>query len=307
MSPPTVLLRDIYERDMDLLLLEEFVSSTNFCREFLKLIGITDDLSLMSAERSVLTQTGESDIELTFAGNGQKFRLLIENKVDAPLQPRQGVRYLERGKIYCESGVCHEVKAIIVGPAVYLANAESHGFDASVTYEQLLAWFETNGNLGPRCIYKAAVINRAIERGHTGWQLRPNQTTTDFWHRYWKLSEACAPELCMREPAQKPRDPNFIRFRPPLIPTEISLIHQVPYGRVDLQFSAMADKLAKIEKQFGKKLLPGMRIIKAAKSGAIRVRVEEIDMQAPFAESENDIRNALKAAVSLLHLYADTE
>ena len=303
MTTDIVVLRDIFERDMDLLLLEEFVSSADFCQWFLKQIHINGNFVLERAERSVITATGESDIELTFVGTDQRLMLLIENKVDAPLQVRQAARYLERADTYCESGVCNRVVTIIVAPSTYLGFAVSNDFNASITYEGLLDWFKFSSGLGPRRLYKMAVISRAIDRGSSGWQLLPNSTTTDFWQRYWKLSCALAPELCMPEPELKPRDSNFIRFRPPSVPSELSFIHQVPYGRVDIQFPAMADRRAELQKRFEKKMQKGMQIVKAAKSGAIRVRVAEIDMQAPFKDSENKVRVALRAAVSLLALY----
>jgi len=99
----------VSERDIDLLLLEEFQSSLSFQDWFVKLaLGSSVRLGkVIRAERSVTDSTGESDLEIDFAGHDNSItRLMIENKVKAGLQPLQAHRYLLRGQKYLERGRC---------------------------------------------------------------------------------------------------------------------------------------------------------------------------------------------------------
>jgi len=76
----------VSERDIDLLLLEEFLSSPDFSDWFvMKALGDSVNLGrCMEARRSVSDGSGESDLEISFVQeDGVRTRLLIENKVNA--------------------------------------------------------------------------------------------------------------------------------------------------------------------------------------------------------------------------------
>ena len=77
----------ISERDIDLLLLEEFQSATGLEDWFVaQTLGLSVRLGEgVSADRSVSQSTGESDLEIVFSDQGGTTCLLIENKVNAGL------------------------------------------------------------------------------------------------------------------------------------------------------------------------------------------------------------------------------
>jgi hypothetical protein len=305
-TQPSVVVRGICERDIDLLLLEELVASADFRVWFLGKLGIRSDATLQQAERSVSAVSGESDLELTFRAGRETVRVLVENKVDAPLQPDQAGRYHERALAYQKDGVCDRVVTAVIAPEVYFDAGAKHGFDAFVNYEAVLSWFETAVGLGPRRTYKVAAMRQAIERGRQGWQMVPDVAATSFWRSYWELAEQVAPTLRMPKPAAKPATSSFIRFCPLSLPSDVTLYHKVPYGRVDLQFAGMGNKLTSIQKRFGRFLSPEMRVDRAAKSAAIRIGLDEIDMTAPFANSKRKVEQALAAALALLRMYEAT-
>ena len=93
------------ECDIDLFLLEEIVASPSFLSWLLSSIGLPSG-ELVSVARSVHTETGESDIELIVRSQPQLTKVLIENKIDAPLQPRQAERYRERAVSYIQQDIC---------------------------------------------------------------------------------------------------------------------------------------------------------------------------------------------------------
>ena len=306
-SNPNISIRGICEQDIDLLLLEEFVASVLFRRWFFKKVKISPSAELLKAERSVWTITGESDLELTLSVGGKTIKLLIENKVDAPVQPGQPDRYRERAKEYCADGKCDRVVAVVVAPSVYFIKGERHGYDYHIPYEEVLIWFQTAAFSGKRRAYKMAVLNQAIERGRHGWHAVPDAKTTTFWQRYWDSAEQIAPVLRMPRPEPKPARSSFIRFQPFSLGPDAKLLHKVRHGRVDLQIGGMAAKLALVQNKFGNHMTKSMRIEKANKSAVIRILVPRINVKSPFIRSKQAVEIALFAALSLLKVYESVQ
>lgn len=305
-----ILIPGVCERDVDLLLLEEFVASADFRTWFLSQIGVEHTALLSEACRSVKTVNGESDVELTFVARTRTVKILIENKVDAAFQPNQPQRYLERASEYRRGDTSWEVVTVIMAPAVYFGNEPANfGFDAKVTYEAVLAWFESANSLAARKAYKLALLRGAIDRGRLGWKLVPHPNVAQLWQAYWQLAEQIAPQLAMPVPkAEIPADSHFIRFRPAMLPPHVSLWHKVGYGHVDLQFSGMGDKLAEMEQQYRGSLMPSMHIEKAGKSAVIRVRVDPVNMtSAAFPSCEASLRQDIETAAMLLDWYKNLQ
>jgi len=92
-------LSGVCERDVDLLLLEEFISTQEFLHWFMQQVypKAFSSIEFIEAHRSVTQSNGESDLEVTL-DIPHRVRLLIENKVNASLQPMQAERY-KRGAI----------------------------------------------------------------------------------------------------------------------------------------------------------------------------------------------------------------
>jgi hypothetical protein len=95
-----------YERDVDLLLAEEFAVNPTFAERFkaeTKFNGRTATVADFWVSKS--NNLGESDLIVIYqTEDGQRFALLIEDKVDAPLQPDQAARYRQRADRDCILG-----------------------------------------------------------------------------------------------------------------------------------------------------------------------------------------------------------
>ena len=89
--------RDVIERDMDVLILEEFSCSNNFSKIFLDKIGLNKAQLLVTWQSKTDIELGESDMTVVFDCCGKKVALLIENKIDAIAMPEQPTRYILRG------------------------------------------------------------------------------------------------------------------------------------------------------------------------------------------------------------------
>lgn len=303
---PTIHVPDVCERDIDLLVLEEVVASPDFLSWILDRIGMDPSCELVDARRSVKTARGESDLELEVQGVNGTAKIMIENKVDAAFQPDQPQRYMERADAYKESGKYSEVVTVILAPKIYFSDpGEQYGFDAKVTYEDIVQWLKVPERRTLRTAYKLNLLHAAIDRGRSGWQLIPNPKVSQFWRSYWQLAERVARQLAMPVPKSEiPAGSHFIVFQPAALPGNVKLKHKVAYGHVDLEFSGMGSDLAKLERLYGSVLPPGARIEKAAKSAVIRIRVEPIDMtKADFDDCEVVVRKSLEAAVQLLEWF----
>lgn len=316
---PDVRVAGVCERDIDLLLLEEFAASPAFCGWFLRAVGFRQALRgrVIRAERSATVSNGESDLEVTILGPGARhYRLLIENKVGAQFQPRQAERYLERGEAYVRRGYCHAFRTVLVAPKRYLGPKKGiRGFDAVVSYEAIRAWFARQARAASgksariftvasaRAAHKIYLLSAAIEKGRHGWQKVEDAPITRFWRRYWELASEKAPELQMPEPSPKPSKSSFIYFRPADLPRGLTLVHKAVHGNVDLQFSGMGHRLPEMSRKYRRHLKAGMEMVRAAKSAAIRIKVPRIRLTDVPDAHEGEMTEGIRAAQFLLEWY----
>ena len=98
MTKPTIEFKRIYEHDMDLLIIEEFISDRNFARIFLDKLQLSNDYVVCKAIHSLADADGESDITLILQYPDKKVGLLIEDKIDAQTMPEQSERYHKRAQ-----------------------------------------------------------------------------------------------------------------------------------------------------------------------------------------------------------------
>ena len=78
------------ERDMDLLIMEEFICSPQFARIFLNTVGIICDYTIDQVIHSMRdADLGESDIVFVLNIDGRRHAIHIEDKIDALAMPNQ--------------------------------------------------------------------------------------------------------------------------------------------------------------------------------------------------------------------------
>jgi len=297
----------VSERDIDLLLLEEFIASDTFAFWFLKKVGLDVHSAprVIYAQRSVTQSVGESDLLVAIAeAGGDIHYLLIENKIAASFQPRQAARYRERGHEYQVQGLCKTYSTVLIAPDDYLGTTASrHDFDAVLRYEDILLWFGEQSALGSRAAYKQVLLSSAISKAKYGYQPIEDAAVTDFWKGYWRLAIDVAPELEMAEPKAKPSRSSFIYFRPGTLPSGVAIVHKLSHGFLDLQFANMGKQLSRLRVEFGSALIPGMTIERAANSGVIRLKVPLLYTGCPFSEQAKTARICLEQAAELLKWY----
>lgn len=293
----------IQERDIDLLLLEEFYCSEDFRGWFIKnTVGETFPYKNFGGAWHSLThaELGESDIVVKYVDRDKKgYFFLIENKIDALFQPDQAKRYQQRGKEYIERGECVDFAAVLVAPGDYIENNQD--FDFVITYEHIRDWFIDAVHLKERGKYKVEVLKAALEKYRRGYQPIGHEPTTLFWKKYWQLCGKNAPELGMKEPRHNiPAGSSWFYFHPDGLEANYKLCHKGDRGFVDLQLSGKGNETEELKKQFKSALTKEMAIVKANKSAAIRIKVDKIDVQGDFDSQSDKIINALEKSKELV-------
>lgn len=167
----------VLERDIDLLLLEEFHASSDWCNWFYKRLTtavahlpIADSLGVEAAH-SVSGigddgKLGETDLVVVFdirSSTGvAKVVALIEDKVTSPFTENQPERYRSRARKVCRDYQCEFAVTALVAPSSY-QHIALHVFDLVIHLEDIANYFEqralqTNGELCERFRHRAMML-----------------------------------------------------------------------------------------------------------------------------------------------------
>lgn len=194
MNPITCKFKDIYEKDMDLLFLEEFVADQNCANIFLNQINMCDAYVVEVEHSKTDAEYGESDMTVIVERNGVRHALLIEDKIDAIAMPNQAQRYFEMGRLGVEYGEYDSFDVFIVAPHKYLHdNKEAKAYPHQISYEEIVQFFE--GKSDGRSQFKLQQILQAIHKQKTGYQVKENRSVTEFWDAYIDYQKAHYPSL----------------------------------------------------------------------------------------------------------------
>lgn len=292
----------VCERDLDLFLQEQLISSSAFCTWFTSKLGLEGINEVAeSVERGQTDQTGESDITAIFQiDDGTKVAIYVENKIKATFQKEQYNRYVKRAQKAVGCGQIADYRVVLFAPQKYLNKSDLKGFDNSdcyrLSYDEVLSYFNADDadvplSLALRSKYKATLINDAIriaKGSHQG-------VAEDFWDRYWEEVNSITPEFNFPYPAgRKAAGGDTIEFtrsdlksrdwpvKPEpchrLVQGNFGKYGKAPYGAFYLKIPKYYEK-AKFEALVAimePHLAAHMMIVKANPSAAIRIAVPQI-------------------------------
>lgn len=283
--------KDVTEKDMDMLFLEEIVSSTDFADIFLSRISLTGALVREVEHSKSDVEYGESDMTVIVEYKGLRHALLIEDKIDAVAMPNQCRRYFARGNAGIENGDYESFDVFIVAPEKYLReNDEAKEYPYRISYEDFVAYFEKRHDKRSR--FKLQQIMQAITNQKTGYQVKENKKVTEFWEKYIEYQKQNYPGLSListkgpkGSKATWPQYKTFIR--------EIPIYHKSEKGVVDLNFNGASDKIMLLERMLNEQLggleENGLMVEVTGKSAVLRIRVPEIDFMQPFEKYTDEL------------------
>lgn len=280
------------ERDMDLLIMEEFISAPEFARIFLDAAKINGDYIIERAIHSMRdADLGESDIVFILNISGKRHAVHIEDKVDALAMPNQHGRYTLRAEKDVLEGKYDTYSVLIAAPAQYLAtNKEAQKYECQVSYEQLREYYAMCNDI--RAQYKLALIDRAICDQKNGYQWEANPGVTHFCSAMDVYQKEHYPNLPIGTNA-------WWRGYKTLLLNAV-MVYKANKGFCDLQFSNYTPQelLPRVKKH----ITDRMTIAKAGKSASVRIAVPPVDFEEAFEDNVQEVDEALCALSELYKL-----
>ncbi len=282
----------VQERDIDFLLIEEFLASRRFVDYFTKTLELPDCDIIVDVQRSVNDfGLGETDVFVDYLHGNAHIGVLIENKLDAIFQPQQAARYRSRARKYETEGRFKSTYEVLVAPAQYIAR--QNYFSRVISYEQLIEYFQ-KADLGARGEFKVKLLTIAAEklrRGYVAVNSEPNQS---FWRSYYQYLAVELPMVTMKQVATVPVGSDWI---------DLSLdsrrfVHKLKKGQID--FVALKD----VEAQLLRKNFGGRAKQLAFTSGPVlRVQTISLDRLREFQAQIVEVQQCMddiRTAVSIL-------
>ncbi len=255
-------LTHVAERDVDLLLIEEFCCSEaffNWFAEQLRPVVGDAELQFVQARHSVSMSgegSGETDIEVIAlaksAGSTCRLAILIEDKVDAEFTERQPDRYALRARQLVTGGICDRTILVLLAPAEYAGQGDDQ-FDVRIPYERVIDYF------------------RSREDSLSGELMRAVSIGGGCWNKHKPGDSYSVPFPCLNQIAGVPR---------------ASLWHVMRKGTVDLLFAGSAAYLNEMSRRIAQYLDADMKPRRASKSLAVTIQVTPLDTLRPLAEQK---------------------
>ncbi|OSZ72112.1 hypothetical protein CAP39_01715 [Sphingomonas sp. IBVSS1] len=292
-------LQSVAERDVDLLLMEEFHVSPAFSAWFAQEIGIASPTIFDGAWHSLSDQDGETDLLLRVRVGSERIAILIENKIGAPSQQEQDKRYHLRGRRAAEAGRFERFVTAICAPQVYLdAMPDDTAYQHRIAYEAIRDWYAAG--VDKRSEWRARVMSEAIDQGRRGYTMKVHAGKTAFHHAFWQFIQEGYPEFLMHEPGNKGAKSDWIRFKHRHFPKGVTLNYKIDRRRMDLEFArtASVDLLARRSSDWP----VGAKVIATGKSAVISLAVPTCEMDRPLEEQVGAIQTVLAAARALVPL-----
>ncbi len=306
MQKAEIQFKKIYEHDMDLLILEEFIADRNFAALFLEKLGLKNEYVVSKAMHSFSDEDGESDLTIVLQYADSRVAVLIEDKIDAPTMKGQSQRYQLRGQKGIDNGEYDGFRVILAAPADYLKehqNDANAAYEFSITYEELRDYFATQDSARAR--YKEALISFAVSEKKAGYQVKEVKAVTDFWANLRRYTKERYPALSMvGEDSPKGGAASWPEFRTAL--GTIKVIYKSPKGYVDLEFPGYGERIGDLRTVIGNQLTAPtpMQIWKTGKAASVRLANERwaVDFRQDFDSVTAVIDEVLQAVTQLCRL-----
>jgi len=321
---------NIGERDVDFLLLEELRCSDSFRRWFLrgafqalKVSGFPDAGNVFHSVHRTGLSSGETDLLVEFpatspSGSGTH-SILIEDKIDAEFSDRtkcgspQTKRYRAEIEKKIAAGEWVAGVTLLVAPQGYVQGVDASAFDASVSYEDIAAWFamripKSEPTLALRFEHRRQMMQAALARWRRGWNRQIDETVSGLWGHYHKIASSEYPDVCMKYKGGEPPDSYTVSFAclPPVQGLRKCRIdHVMERGTVDILIPGAAGMYAVLSAQITPVLAQRMMLRKAGKSLGINLKVSPIRRFEAVEAQLPAVHEALKA-VRLLKAWFET-
>jgi len=290
----------VFERDIDLYVINKFMNDINFKDLFLNKIH-KEDYEIINCIHSYVDNDGESDITIILKKDTHKIALLIEDKIDAIAMPNQRKRYDKRGKTGIKQGKYEEYYVFIMAPKDYLENnLEAQKYESKISYEEIINYLNKTDNYGEE------LLKKALQEKKKGYVINEDKKVTKFWEKYYDYIEENYKQLSIkRKNGPRGTDAWWPSFSTPV--KYVRIHHKANRGDIDLEFPGVADYYYEISKILEGKLDEDMIIARTSKSMSIRIKCPVIRFDDKFENYLNEMKISLDAVVRLQNLLSKIE
>jgi hypothetical protein len=223
--------------------------------------------------------------------------VMIEDKIDAPLQPEQANRYRQRGEQGIRDGGWGRFTTCLCAPESYLAEERSkEEWCSYISLESVSEWAKRSNDRHDA--FLAAICEEAVAKRESLVSDKSPEAT-EFWKSYRLLARQLLPEVDITRlgPSVGLASP-WPRFGAAALPANVLLEHKPQQGRVDLTFAKST--LEALRRRFPATLPFDVNFVKAGESAALRIAVPPVDHLRPFSGQEEQVLSALAAVDRLL-------
>lgn len=291
------------ERDVDLLLCSELHARGEVAR-FIGERVTGGPAAFEGAWVSISDESGESDLVAAFDVAGRKVVALVENKIAAPFQPEQQLRYRTRAQRWAAEGRGAEVVTMLVAPGAYMDRAGAEDFDRRASYEEIA------GALGrerdPRSGFFLDSLTAAVAQHRSGYVMTEDEAVTATWKLIEDVAGRVAPSLNFSSGGGKPGRsvwPNFRGAEGLVGVKDVVLVWKAERGQADLQFSSTLE--AELRRRCEGILDQTMKVVQASKSASVRVSVPDLDFRTDPRSQELVVMQGLAACERLRTLFVE--
>ena len=281
----------VYERDIDLYIINKFINDSKFKELFLKKIDC-QNYQVCKCLHSFSDEHGESDITIILENDNRKIGLLIENKITATAMPEQYERYILRAEKQKHEGLFDNYYIFIIAPKNYIdLNNEAQKYDNKISYEEILDYISGD-------VYGESLIKEAIEEKKKGYEVIENKPVTLFWEKYYDMVENKFSDLKLnRNEGARGSDANWPIFLTSI--KKIKIFHKADRGFVDLTFRRVSQYYFEAYDIVKNVLKENMTLQQTGRSLAIRIIVPKIDFEKDFEEQEEKVIQCLEVVREL--------
>jgi hypothetical protein len=288
-------LASVTERDIDLLLMEEFHISADFVSWFCGEIGLYG-VSPAGAWHSLSDTDGESDLLLRVLKERRRIGVLIENKVAAPEQDLQAERYHLRGIRSREQGKLDEYVTVMCAPKRYLdaLNPDS-AYQHRVSYEQIAVWF--GQQQGRRAVWRHHIMLEAIDQGRRGYTMAVNAAITRFHLAYWEYLRRRHPRIQMAHPKARGSKSNWIILKGHGFPKGVNMHHKFDQQVMEIGFlKRKIDDILAAKADWP----DDIAVVQKGGTASLAISVPAINMKLDLEAQASAVEKALEAAYRLM-------
>ena len=261
----------MFERDMDILIIQEFISKKRFANLFLKQIGICEgeEYTIADTYQSLYSQEGESDIAIILNHNDKKYCIFIEDKINAITMEEQSGRYFIRAEILKKQKQLDEYTVFLAAPQSYIQshkNDKNAQYSYFVSYEDMLAVLESYDGVAEK--YKADMIRFALKEKEKGYLMIEDEKVMRFWELFSSRCKQKTTKLVItNDRKEKGKDSSWIWFKTPF--PKVSIVYKTNRGIIDLRVLKYASEFESFVNAVKPFMLPEMSFEKMAGSANI--------------------------------------